>query len=539
MEEEEVRKMEEEIKQKLYLGQGEFLYTIKDEKERTNFKEFKRIIENNIKAEITKIYVPEMEKKKEEKKKEEEEEEEKKKRPSEIMMKREPEEMNKREEKIGDKYLIREFKKGDYVDLRIAVCGNVDAGKSTMVGVLTNGDLDDGRGSARSSVFLHKHESVTGRTSSVAQHIIGYDAKGGCINYENERMQKVSWKNIVEKAGKIITFIDLAGHEKYLKTTVFGMVGTKPDYACIMIGANMGVTRMTKEHLGLCLALKIPIIVIVTKVDLCPPNILKETMATIKKIFKLPGVRKLPFYIKSEKDLYTAADNISGGRIAPIIMMSAVTGQGVDYVQHLLNILPKKVNQEELSTKDTEFIIDNTYFVNGVGTVVSGILTQGTIKANDTLKIGPDGNGNFRKVQVKSIQRKRVNVNEASAGHQCCLALKKEKRSNIRKGMVMTGINNAFCCWEFEAEVLVLYHSTTIKLNYQPVIHTMCVRQASKIVSMNTDSLSTGDKSKVRFRFMFRPEFLKIGAKLIFREGRTKGLGMITQIYPVEEKKSK
>jgi GTPase len=49
----------------------------------------------------------------------------------------------------------------------------------------------------------------------------------------------------------VLTFIDLAGHEKYLKTTVYGMTGYSPDFVMLMIGANSGIIGMTKEHLGL------------------------------------------------------------------------------------------------------------------------------------------------------------------------------------------------------------------------------------------------------------------------------------------------
>lgn len=49
----------------------------------------------------------------------------------------------------------------------MAVTGNVDAGKSTLLGVLTHGVFDDGRGLARQKLFRHKHEIETGRTSSV------------------------------------------------------------------------------------------------------------------------------------------------------------------------------------------------------------------------------------------------------------------------------------------------------------------------------------------------------------------------------------
>jgi GTPase len=43
-------------------------------------------------------------------------------------------------------------------DVRIAVIGNVDSGKSTLVGVLTKGIMDDGRGAARAKVFNFEHE---------------------------------------------------------------------------------------------------------------------------------------------------------------------------------------------------------------------------------------------------------------------------------------------------------------------------------------------------------------------------------------------
>ena len=62
-------------------------------------------------------------------------------------------------------------------DVRVAVIGNVDSGKSTLVGVLTKSQLDDGRGLARSKVFNFGHEQVNGRTSSIGQEIMGFDSK--------------------------------------------------------------------------------------------------------------------------------------------------------------------------------------------------------------------------------------------------------------------------------------------------------------------------------------------------------------------------
>ena len=53
--------------------------------------------------------------------------------------------------------------------------------------------------------------------------------------------------------------IDLCGHERYLKTTIFGMTGMMPDLALVVVGANMGVQRMTREHVAIACALGLPV----------------------------------------------------------------------------------------------------------------------------------------------------------------------------------------------------------------------------------------------------------------------------------------
>ena len=69
---------------------------------------------------------------------------------------------------------------------------------------------------------------------------------------------------------------------------MFGLVGLMPDYSMIVVGANMGVSRMTREHLGISLALGVPIFVVVTKIDLAPPEVYNETISTLLKILKSP-----------------------------------------------------------------------------------------------------------------------------------------------------------------------------------------------------------------------------------------------------------
>ncbi|NHJ33477.1 MAG: elongation factor 1-alpha [Asgard group archaeon] len=439
--------------------------------------------------------------------------------------------LREREGEIGKvaEVLVRKLAEEEFLEIRIAVAGNVDSGKSTLVGVLTQGNLDNGRGLARVNVFRHKHEIETGRTSSISQQIMGYDSKGLIVNYDSIGEQ--SWTKIIEGSSKVLTFIDLGGHEKYLKTTLFGLTGHKPDYVLLVVGANMGVVGMTKEHLGIALALKVPIVIVVTKTDICPKHILEQTLDNLTKLLKMPGSNKIPIIMRNDDDVVVSAKNLLSGRISPIVLISNVTGENLDILRKFLNLLPAHKVWEEYIDEPVEYQIDETFSVTGVGTVVAGTLMSGIVTIDDELLIGPDEFGNFSEVKIRSIQNKRIPVKRVVAGQTATFALRRIQRSAIRKGMVLLGKDAKFkAAKEFEAEVLVLYHSTTIQKNYQAVIHCGTIRQTAKITKMNKEVIRTGDKAKVRFRFLYYPEFLKKSRQIIFREGKTKGIGKITKI---------
>ncbi len=120
-------------------------------------------------------------------------------------------------------------------------------GKSTLLGVLTHGELDNGRGFARQKLFRHKHEMESGRTSSVGNDILGFDQEGQVVNKPDSHGGSLDWTKICEKSSKVITFIDLAGHEKYLKTTVFGMTGHLPDFCMLMVRRGKGSVSKPSE----------------------------------------------------------------------------------------------------------------------------------------------------------------------------------------------------------------------------------------------------------------------------------------------------
>lgn len=101
---------------------------------------------------------------------------------------------------------------------------------------------------------------------------------------------------------------DLAGHERYLKTTLYGLTSGSPSCVILIVGANAGLIGMSKEHLAAALALTIPVVVCITKViamhwnstffddvaiqiDMTPPNVMEETVKQVVKILKSPGCR--------------------------------------------------------------------------------------------------------------------------------------------------------------------------------------------------------------------------------------------------------
>ncbi|KAJ2742880.1 hypothetical protein GGI20_004157 [Coemansia sp. BCRC 34301] len=466
-------------------------------------------------------------------------------------------------------YLIRRKPEGveQILEVRVAVAGNVDAGKSTMLGVLTQGRLDDGRGKARVALFRHPHEIESGRTSSVGLEILGFDRITGAPVRHTDPSRKVSWDTVCARSSKLISFLDLAGHEKYLKTTVFGMAGGAPDYVMLMVAANAGLSGMAKEHLGLALALSIPVFVVITKIDMCPSNVLDATIKQLTKVLRSSRCRKLPIAIRDRSSVVMAASRFVSQRVCPIFQISNVTGEGIDSLQTFLNVLPLSHcysapishSQDDAATKGKmddkgkkhvaagkapakmQYDISEIFVVPFVGTIVSGVVVSGTLKPGDPVWLGPDYSGHFLATTIRTIQRKRVDVKAAYTGQSVSLWLKKVSRSQVRKGMVLLDRNEHSNADEphssqtFEAEVVVLYHSTTISSRYQAMVHCGSVRQTARILSIeqadaSADTLRTGDCARVVFQFLRHPEYLTEGTRLIFREGRTKGVGKVVRV---------
>lgn len=113
----------------------------------------------------------------------------------------------------------------------------------------------------------------------------------------------------------------------------------------------------------LIIGCSVPVYVVVTKIDMCPENIFKETVQQIKKLLKSPGSRKIPVgmcmhfrriyhnkfsVVRSEDDVVVTARNFLSERIAPIFCVSNVTGQNLDLLRSFLNLLPARQEWDKL-----------------------------------------------------------------------------------------------------------------------------------------------------------------------------------------------
>ncbi|XP_033641224.1 GTP-binding protein 2-like [Asterias rubens] len=421
-----------------------------------------------------------------------------------------------------------------FINLRVAVLGNVDVGKSTLLGVLTQGELDNGRGRARLNLFRHLHEIQSGRTSSISHETLGFNSKGEVINYGDSQQGCLTAEEICENASKLITLIDLAGHHKYLKTTITGLMGYAPDFAMLVVSANTGIAGTTKEHIGLAMALQVPIFVVINKIDLCPKCLIQRTLDQLKRLLSGPGCKKIPYRVESDDNAVTAARHFNNSHICPIFLVSSVTGQHLDMLKKFLHVLPpshSSLEQEKLSQELAEFQVDEVYSVPDVGRVVGGTLSRGIVKEQERLMLGPDDNGHFSPVTVHTVHRNRTSCRVVRPGQAATLAVGDWQKCTLRKGMVLVSSDlNPKACLEFEATIFVLFHVTSISKGFQATVHIGNVCQTVVISHMDTPSLKTNSQAVVRFRFIKQPEYIRAGARLLFREGTTKGMGNVTKI---------
>jgi elongation factor 1-alpha len=321
-----------------------------------------------------------------------------------------------------------------------------------------------------------------------------------------------------------------------------------PDSGIVVIGTNTGITKLTREHIGLLLCVRIPFMVIITKIDMAPEQIYIDLQNTLKKLLQRNAPDKTLYFINNQNDYNSdiLTNNyiniISNPDIVPVISISNKNGFNINNLHKIIYKIPprdKFINQPK---KGTIVYLDGNFSVPGIGLVVSGVIKEGTIKVKQKMFIGPY-NGEFVPVMIRSIHNNlREDIMEIGPNVQGCFAIKfldiNIPRNSIKKGFVLIdNINN----WKnnlvssFVAKIKILHHSSAIETGYCPVVHCGPIKQSEYMKLLNDynmlkQSLKTGDNSIVSFTFAKHPELIEENMIMFFRDGTTKGVGEVVSV---------
>ncbi|KAJ5081594.1 hypothetical protein NUU61_009858 [Penicillium alfredii] len=273
--------------------------------------------------------------------------------------------------------------------IRVSIAGPSTAGKSSLLGTLTSSSLDNGRGKSRLSLLKHRHEISSGITSSVAQELLGYteDVPSTVVNYASGNV--AGWDDIhaASLGGRLAFVSDLPGSVRYLKSTLRGLVSWAPHYVLLCIPANCGDETPENEptgtehaeidlclsYLDLCLKLEVPVLIVITKLDIASRGGLRENLARVLSALKAAGRKPamLPASPASDKTVdlqqikpadtkdaqktILAADG-NWSHTVPIVLASAVDGTGIGKLHAFLRYLPipKRPPQRILRLPKTE-----------------------------------------------------------------------------------------------------------------------------------------------------------------------------------------
>ena len=199
---------------------------------------------------------------------------------------------------------------------------------------------------------------------------------------------------------KILGFIDVPGHERFLANMLAGLGGIH--YAMLIVAADEGVQAQTIEHLNILSLLQLQeIIVVITKAD----------RADVQQIDALEQQLRQHYAILANSQFFVT---------------SATTGQGIETLRDYLAQLPELSETE----KPFRYAIDRIFTIKGAGTVVTGTAFAGKVAIDDELYLS-----NGQKVRVKNIHAQNEQSTEGLAGQRLALNINLDfDRTLIERG---------------------------------------------------------------------------------------------------------
>jgi selenocysteine-specific elongation factor len=211
-----------------------------------------------------------------------------------------------------------------------------------------------------------------------------------------------------EPGGLTIEIVDVPGHERFVKNMLAGVGGI--DLAMLVIAADEGVMPQTREHLAICSLLHIKAgLIALTKADLVEPDWLELVREDVAG---------------AVRDTFLAG--------APILPVSAKTGQGLDDLRAALRALAESVPQRG-TDQLPRLPIDRVFTVKGFGTVVTGTLAAGALGVDERVEVYP----RKTEAKIRGLQTHGHPVTSARAGQRTAVNLQGLERAAIARGDVV------------------------------------------------------------------------------------------------------
>lgn len=205
-----------------------------------------------------------------------------------------------------------------------------------------------------------------------------------------------------------IAFIDVPGHEKFIKNMVAG--ASTIDLAILVIAADDGVMPQTREHLDILSLLGVQRgFIVLTKIDLVDADL-----------------RQL---VREEVQETVQGSFLEG---APLFEVSTVTGEGLPALREAL-IAAAGHMPVQRSRGSFWLPVDRSFVIKGFGTVVTGTLLSGTAATGDLLELLPAG----RPVKIRGLQQQNQSVDRVTSGYRTAINLQNVSREEVKRGDVL------------------------------------------------------------------------------------------------------
>jgi selenocysteine-specific elongation factor len=202
-----------------------------------------------------------------------------------------------------------------------------------------------------------------------------------------------------------VTFIDVPGHERFIKTAIAGVAGI--DLALFVVAADEGVMPQTREHLTILRYLEARRgVVALTKTDLVDDAWLALVRDELAGFFAGTFLER-----------------------APTVLTSAATGAGLEELRAVLKASLADVPARRAGGP-FRMPVDRVFSLKGFGTIVGGTVVAGTVRVKDEVEIQPSG----RKARVRGIQSRHAAAPEASVGMRAALNLTGVERDELARG---------------------------------------------------------------------------------------------------------